>query len=89
MEWMLQVVDEFDDAVSALRHGWLGINAEIGVWLFAGLAIGALLAALALGAEPSVIGATAIFANFAALWKIREARLSESQAIDPPATTSA
>ena len=26
MEWMLQVVDEFDDALGALRHGWLGVD---------------------------------------------------------------
>jgi hypothetical protein len=30
MEWVLQVVDEFDDAFGVLRHGWLGFNAEIG-----------------------------------------------------------
>jgi hypothetical protein len=25
MEWVLQVVDEIDDAVAMLRHGWLGV----------------------------------------------------------------
>jgi hypothetical protein len=24
MEWMLQVVDEIDDAIATLRHWWLG-----------------------------------------------------------------
>ncbi len=32
MEWMLQVVDEVDDALCALRHTWLGINAEFGAF---------------------------------------------------------
>ena len=29
MEWMLQVVDEFDDAFGVLRHGCLGLIADI------------------------------------------------------------
>lgn len=48
MEWVLQVADEFDDACSALRHGWLGINAEFGALSIAGIGIGAVVAALAL-----------------------------------------
>jgi hypothetical protein len=32
MEWVLQVVDEVDDAIGALRHTWLGINAEFGAF---------------------------------------------------------
>jgi hypothetical protein len=39
MEWVLQVADEFDDAVGALRHRWLGFNAEIGASLSALLKI--------------------------------------------------
>ncbi len=35
MEWVLQVVDEIDDAIGVLRHGWLGIHAQIGVLLAA------------------------------------------------------
>ncbi|HEX4151195.1 MAG TPA: hypothetical protein VHY75_03205 [Steroidobacteraceae bacterium] len=27
MEWVLQVVDELDDAVAVLRHRWLGLAA--------------------------------------------------------------
>jgi hypothetical protein len=30
MEWVLQVVDEIDDAIAMLRHGWLGAHAHIG-----------------------------------------------------------
>jgi hypothetical protein len=29
MEWLLQVVDELDDAVGVLRHYWLGIHFRI------------------------------------------------------------
>lgn len=31
MEWVLQVVDEFDDAVGALRHGCMGVTTEVGM----------------------------------------------------------
>ena len=41
MEWVLQVVDEIDDAIGVLRHGWLGIRAQIGVLLAAMLAAAA------------------------------------------------
>jgi hypothetical protein len=30
MEWVLQVVDEIDDAIAMLRHGWLGAHVQIG-----------------------------------------------------------
>jgi hypothetical protein len=33
MEWVLQVADEFDDAFGVLRHGWLGLVADIGALL--------------------------------------------------------
>lgn len=29
MEWVLQLADEFDDAFGALRHGWLGLAADV------------------------------------------------------------
>jgi hypothetical protein len=74
MEWVLQLVDEFDDAVGVLRHGWLGLIAEIGALLTAGIGMGAAFAALALGAEPAITGAAAIVANLAALLKIRDSR---------------
>jgi hypothetical protein len=44
MEWMLQVVDEIDDAIGAMRHGWTGIHAEAGA-LWGGVAAAALWAA--------------------------------------------
>ena len=74
MEWVLQAVDEFDDAIGALRHGWLGLHVEIGALLFAGSGFGAVVAAPALGAEPAIVGAAVIAANLAALLEIRGAR---------------
>jgi len=29
MEWMLQLIDELDDAFGALKHRWLGLRTEI------------------------------------------------------------
>jgi hypothetical protein len=29
MEWVLQVVDEIDDAIGVVRHSWLGVYARI------------------------------------------------------------
>jgi hypothetical protein len=75
MEWMLQIADEFDDAVSVLRHGWSGLIAEIGALLLAALGVGAAIAGLRLGAEPASIATAAVAANFAALLKIRGARV--------------
>ena len=48
MEWILQVVDEFDDALSAMRHGWLGLSAEIGMLLIGGV-LAAVCGAIAMG----------------------------------------
>jgi hypothetical protein len=31
MEWVLQVVDEIDDAVAILRHRWLVAQAHVGM----------------------------------------------------------
>ncbi len=74
MEWLLQVADEFDDVFGALRHGWLGVNAELGALSFAGIGIGSIIAAHALGASPVMIGAAAITVNLGALLQIRNSR---------------
>jgi hypothetical protein len=37
MEWVLQVVDEVDDAICAARHHWLGLHAGFGVMWAAAL----------------------------------------------------
>ena len=47
MEWMLQVVDEIDDAISTLRLCSLGLSAEIGLAVAGALGIGAIGAAVA------------------------------------------
>ena len=46
MEWMLQVVDELDDAVGALRMYALGLQAEVGLVLAGGVSAGAIYAAI-------------------------------------------
>ena len=74
MEWMLQVADEVDDALGALRHGWLGVAAELGSVILAGTGTAAALAGCTLGAEPVLLGTAAITANLAALLEIRSAR---------------
>jgi hypothetical protein len=75
MEWVLQAADEFDDLLAVVRHGWLGLTAELGALSLVGIGIGAALAGPALGAEPALIGAAAISANVAALLKIRGSRM--------------
>jgi hypothetical protein len=49
MEWMLQVVDEVDDAVSALRLFAMGWSEEIGLVAAAGAAACAVCAAVLRG----------------------------------------
>ena len=74
MEWVLQLVDELDDAFGMLRHSWLGLVAELGALLLAGVGVSAVVAGPALGAEPALMGAAAISANLAALLKPRSSR---------------
>ena len=47
---MLQVVDEIDDAVGALRHYALGLQAEVGLVVAGGVSAGAIYAAIVSGA---------------------------------------
>jgi hypothetical protein len=70
MEWILQVVDEIDDAIGALRLFFLGLAAEIGLAVAGGLGIGAIGAALAAGAEVPLICCAAIVLSVAAALKI-------------------
>jgi hypothetical protein len=78
MEWMLQVVDEIDDAVGALRLCFVGLAAEIGLLVAGGLGIGAIGAAIVTGAEISLICSAAIVLGLAAVLKIQaSARSSE------------
>jgi hypothetical protein len=75
MEWMLQVVDEIDDAVGALRLCSLGLCAEIGLVVAGSLGIGAIGAALATGAEVPLICCAAIVLSLAAALKIHGIQL--------------
>jgi hypothetical protein len=59
MEWMLQVVDEFDDAVGALRHQAMGFYCEIGMTL-AGIAAMAAMIGAALSGANALLIATAV-----------------------------
>jgi hypothetical protein len=74
MEWMLQVADEVDDVFGLLRHGWLGVAAGVDSRMLAGAGTAVALAGCTLGAEPVLLGVTAITANLAALVEIRSAR---------------
>ncbi len=67
---MLQVADEIDVAVGALRLYCLGVAAEAGLLLAAGLGIAAICAAVAAGAEAALICSAAIVLGLAATLKI-------------------
>jgi hypothetical protein len=46
MEWVLQVVDELDDAVGTVRHYVLGFSGEFSLMIAGSAAAGAVYAAL-------------------------------------------
>jgi hypothetical protein len=79
MEWMLQVVDEIDDAVGALRLCVLGLAAEIGLIVAGGLGICAIATAVVTGAEVSLICSAAILVGLAAALKIHASQLELSR----------
>jgi hypothetical protein len=70
MEWILQVVDEIDDAISALRLCSVGVAAEIGLAAAGSLGIAAIGAAIATGAEVTLICCAAIVLSLAAALRI-------------------
>jgi hypothetical protein len=76
MEWMLQVVDEIDDAIGALRLCCLGLAAEIGLAVAGGLGVGAIAAAVATGAEITLLCSAAMLISVAATLKIQQSRPS-------------
>jgi hypothetical protein len=49
MEWMLQVVDEVDDAIGAVKHRWLGLTIELGVMPGFGITMAVVGAAFTMG----------------------------------------
>jgi hypothetical protein len=75
MEWMLQVMDEVDDAIGALRLCCAGLAAEIGLVAAGGLGLGAIGAAIATGAEFSLICSAAIVLALGAALKFNESKL--------------
>jgi hypothetical protein len=87
MEWMLQVVDEIDDVIAALRLFLLGWAGEIGLVAAGSLGIGAIGAAIATGAEVSLICSAVIVLSLAAALKIHGSYLggrSAGRRSEPP-----
>jgi hypothetical protein len=79
MEWMLQVADEIDDAVGALRLYSVGLAAEIGLVVGGTLGVGAIAAAIAAGAEAELICSATIVLSLGAALKIRGSQLQTSR----------
>jgi hypothetical protein len=75
MEWMLQVVDEIDDAIGALRLWSVGLAAEIGLVAAACLGMSAIAVAVARGADLLLISCAAAMLGVAAVLKIHGLRL--------------
>jgi hypothetical protein len=75
MEWILQVADEIDDAIGALRLCSVGLAAEAGLLAAGGLGLLAIGAAIATGAEATLIFSAAIVLSLAATLKIHESQL--------------
>jgi hypothetical protein len=71
MEWMLQVVDEFDDWLSALRHQALGFYCEIGMTLAGIAAMAAMIAAAMSGANALLIATAVGLLGAAAFLKLQ------------------
>jgi hypothetical protein len=78
MEWMLQVADEFDDAVGALRLASIGWAGEVGLVVAGALGIGAIGVAIAAGAEVSLICAASIALSLGAGLKLHGWQLQNS-----------
>jgi len=72
---MLQVVDEIDDVIGALRLCSVGLAAEIGLLAAGSLGILAIGVAIATGAEVTLICSAAMVLSLAATLKIHEFQL--------------
>jgi|GEM_PF-2029752 hypothetical protein len=79
MEWVLQVVDEIDDAVSSIRLWCLGFHAEVGLSVAAGIGTFAIGAALWAGQEALLILTATLVLGAAAALKIHGAQFSVSR----------
>jgi hypothetical protein len=70
MEWMLQVLDEFDDACAAAGHWWVGARRSVGVVVL-GLAATAIgIAALSVGAAPMLLAGGALTLSVGAAFSL-------------------
>ena len=76
---MLQVVDEIDDVIGALRLSLVGLTAEIGLVVAGSIGICAIAAAVAAGAEITLICSAATMLSLAAALKIHSSRLQTSR----------
>jgi len=63
MEWMLQVIDEVDDAIGAFKHRWLGLGSEIGMPLVAGISMAVVGMAFAAHTNGVLFAAAAILSG--------------------------
>jgi len=79
MEWMLQVVDEVDDALGAARLWSVGIGAEIGMGLAAGTGFAAIGLAVWWGEEAALVFTAAGMLSVAAALKIHGSTLKPSR----------
>ncbi len=75
MEWMLQAIDELDDLMGALRLCFVGVAAELGLLVAGVVGIGAIGAAVAAGAEITLICCAAAVLSLAATLKIQESSI--------------
>ena len=72
---MLQVADELDDLLGALRLCCVGLGAEIGLPAAGSLGIGAIGAAVAAGAQVTLFSTAAIVLSAAAVLKAYGSRI--------------
>ncbi len=79
MEWVLQLVDECDDAIGAVRHWWLAVAYECELMLVGLLGIGICAVALLIGFASTGL-ATAALAVGAASAKACRSRISQDTA---------
>jgi len=77
MEWVLQVVDELDDAVSSTRLWCMGFQAEVGLSVAAGVATVAIVAALWAEQEALLILTATLVLGAAGALKIHGARFKQ------------
>jgi len=63
MEWMLQLVDELDDAAASLALIWVGLRRGVGLTLIGAAGAAALLALAAMGATPFLICSLAVLSS--------------------------